>query len=613
MLNVGSTEGSCDQQALETDRIQLQDMITSLRIQLDGLKLSALTAENTKLKAQVTGKTSSGPSTSETPKVLAPGMYNLGSKYIPPPKRANWVKPTPTAFQCHIRNYRYGNPTQRFTDTNLYSITLNDMMSGINHSLLTKASSTKSWLWHRRLNHLNFGTLNELARNNLVRGLPMLKYDKDHLCPSCQLGKSKKTSHPLKAENTNTEVLHTLHMDLCGPMRTIKYQRKKYVLVILDDYTRFGWVRFLRTKDETPQVIEKFIVKTQRALNATVRFVRTDNGTEFVNKTLDGWFESVGISHETSVPRSPQQNGVVERRNRTLMEAARTMLIFAKAPLFLWAEALKGKKPNLYQYFSVFGSLCYPTNDYDDVGKLKAKADIDFSRSALLKDPEPPSVPPPKKQVLEELACHVPENRQEGSNNEDALPDHRDPTYAYVDVRAQNQDLLITIYELNNKLRTVDKGKIVNTKFDKYETSGTILYVTPLPKNIAIKAKKLSNYKVNPNRSKPVTSHPPPKNKQGQKQNENVLARGMYRIIKIETQTPDSKTNTNVSNSTGVESSNSVRRPTSKDTKSKNRVLKNTNAKNSTTHVWKMSRSLSIDSNNCETMNSTISHVNKSV
>ncbi|GJZ79865.1 retrovirus-related pol polyprotein from transposon TNT 1-94 [Tanacetum coccineum] len=214
-----------------------------------------------------------------------------------------------------------------------------------------------------------------------------------------KLGKSKKASHPLKTENTNTEVLHTLHMDLCGPMRTESINGKKYVLVIVDDYTRFGWVRFLRTKDETPQVIEKFIVKTQRALNATVRFVRTDNGTEFVNKTLDGWFESVGISHETSVPRSPQQNGVVERRNRTLMEAARTMLIFAKAPLFLWAEAvatacytlnrslvhtlhgktyyelLKGKKPNL-QYFRVFGSLCYPTNDYDDVGKLKAKADI---------------------------------------------------------------------------------------------------------------------------------------------------------------------------------------------------------------------------------------------
>ncbi|GJU53848.1 retrovirus-related pol polyprotein from transposon TNT 1-94 [Tanacetum coccineum] len=300
---------------------------------------------------------------------------------------------------CHIRNYDMVDLLKGSRSTNLYSISLNDMMSASPVCLLTKASSTKSWLWHRRLNHLNFGTLNELARKNLVRGLPMLKYDKDHLCPSCQLGKSKKASHPLKTENTNTEVLHTLHMDLCGPMRTESINGKKYVLVIVDDYTRFGWVRFLRTKDETPQVIEKFIVKTQRALNATVRFVRTDNGTEFVNKTLDGWFESVGISHETSVPRSPQQNGVVERRNRTLMEAARTMLIFAKAPLFLWAEAvatacytlnrslvhtlhgktyyelLKGKKPNL-QYFRVFGSLCYPTNDYDDVGKLKAKADI---------------------------------------------------------------------------------------------------------------------------------------------------------------------------------------------------------------------------------------------
>ncbi|GKD10121.1 retrovirus-related pol polyprotein from transposon TNT 1-94 [Tanacetum coccineum] len=89
-------------------------------------------------------------------------------------------------------------------------------------------------------------------------------------------------------------------MDLCGPMRTESINGKKYVLVTVDDYTRFGWVRFLRTKDETPQVIEKFIVKTQRALNATVRFVRTDNGTEFVNKTLDGWFETVGINRITN-------------------------------------------------------------------------------------------------------------------------------------------------------------------------------------------------------------------------------------------------------------------------------------------------------------------------
>ncbi|GJU98450.1 retrovirus-related pol polyprotein from transposon TNT 1-94 [Tanacetum coccineum] len=188
-------------------------------------------------------------------------------------------------------------------------------------------------------------------------------------------------------------------MDLCGPMRVESINGKKYILVIVDDYTRFGWVGFLRTKDETPEVIKKFIILTQRSLNATVRYLRTDNGTEFVNKTLTEFCESVGITHNTSVPRTPQQNDVVERWNRTLMEVARTMLIFAKAPMFLWAEAvatacytlnrslvhtlhgktyyelLKGKKPEV-KCFWVFGSLCYPTNDYDDLGKLKAKADI---------------------------------------------------------------------------------------------------------------------------------------------------------------------------------------------------------------------------------------------
>nr|GEX19625.1 uncharacterized mitochondrial protein AtMg00810-like [Tanacetum cinerariifolium] len=143
--------------------------------------------------------------------------------------------------------------------------------------------------------------LNELARNDLVRGLPKLKYDKDHLCPSCQLGKSKKSSHPLKTVNTNTEILNTLHMDLCGPMRIESINKKKYILVIVDDYTRFGWVRFLRTKDETPEVIKKLIVTTQHALNATIYYVRTDNEMEFVNKTLTEFFESVGITYNTSI------------------------------------------------------------------------------------------------------------------------------------------------------------------------------------------------------------------------------------------------------------------------------------------------------------------------
>ncbi|GKF45668.1 retrovirus-related pol polyprotein from transposon TNT 1-94, partial [Tanacetum coccineum] len=109
-------------------------------------------------------------------------------------------------------------------------------------------------------------------------------------------------------EDTNQEKLYLLHMDLCGPMRVTSVNGKKYILVIVDDYSRF---------------------------KVPIRRIKTDNRTEFVNQTLREYHEKVGISHETSVARSPQQNGVIERRNHTLIKAARTMLIYAKAPLFL--------------------------------------------------------------------------------------------------------------------------------------------------------------------------------------------------------------------------------------------------------------------------------------
>nr|GFC81877.1 putative ribonuclease H-like domain-containing protein [Tanacetum cinerariifolium] len=102
---------------------------------------------------------------------------------------------------------------------------------------------------------------------------------------------------------------------------------KKYILVIVDDYSRFTWVKFLRSKDETPMFIIKFLKMIQVRLNVPVRRIRTDNGTEFVNQTLRDYYEEVGISHETSVARSPQQNGIVERRNCTLIEAAHTIRI----------------------------------------------------------------------------------------------------------------------------------------------------------------------------------------------------------------------------------------------------------------------------------------------
>nr|GEZ16212.1 hypothetical protein [Tanacetum cinerariifolium] len=225
--------------------------------------------------------------------------------------------------------------------------------------LMAHASSTKSWLWHQHLSHLNFDTINNLAKHDLVTGLPKFKYHKDHLCPSCEQGKSKRASHLPKPFPNSRQRLHLLHMDLCGPMKIASINGKWYVLVIVDDYSRYTWVHFLRSKDEAPEVIQTFLKKIIVLLQ------------------------------------------VVERRNQTLVEAARTMLIFYRTPLFLWAEAIatacftqnrsiihrhfnktsyefiNGRKPDI-SFPYVFGALCYPKNDHEDIGKLGAKGDISF-------------------------------------------------------------------------------------------------------------------------------------------------------------------------------------------------------------------------------------------
>lgn len=185
---------------------------------------------------------------------------------------------------CFVRELDGIDLLKRSRGTNLYTISIEDIMRSSSICLLSKASKTKSWFWHRRLNHLNFGTINELTRKDLVRGTPRLKYEKYHLCSACQLGKSKKHTHKPKLANSITEVLHTLHMDLCGPMRVQSINGKRYILVIVDDYSRFTWVKFLRSKDETPEIIIKLIKQLQLRLNKTVRIIRTDNGTDFVNK-----------------------------------------------------------------------------------------------------------------------------------------------------------------------------------------------------------------------------------------------------------------------------------------------------------------------------------------
>nr|GEV09524.1 integrase, catalytic region, zinc finger, CCHC-type, peptidase aspartic, catalytic [Tanacetum cinerariifolium] len=234
---------------------------------------------------------------------------------------------------CFIRDLEGVDLISRSCDTNYYTISLDDMLNSSPICLLSKASKTKSWLWHRRLSHLNFGTLNKLAKDGLAQGILRLKFQKDHLCSACALGKSKKSSHQPKAKDTNQEKLYILHMDLYGPMRVPRINWKRYMLVIVNDYSKFTW------------------------------------------------------------------NGVVERQNQIIVEAARTILIFSKDPLFLWAEAINtacytqncslihhGYNKTPYElmqhkkldlsFLHIFGSLCYPINDHKDLGKFDAKSDI---------------------------------------------------------------------------------------------------------------------------------------------------------------------------------------------------------------------------------------------
>ncbi|GKB97610.1 retrovirus-related pol polyprotein from transposon TNT 1-94, partial [Tanacetum coccineum] len=180
------------------------------------------------------------------------------------------------------------------------------------------------------------------------------KYGKDHLCSACERGKSKKASHPPKLIPSDYSKLELLHMDLCGPMRVASVNGKKYILMIVDDFSRFTWVYFLRSKDETPEIIKKFIAQAQLNYKAKVCKIRTDNGTEFKNATLKAYYEKLAVATACFT----QNRSIINTRHN-------------KTPY----ELLRGRKPNV-EYFHVFGSLCYLTNDHDDLGKMKPKADI---------------------------------------------------------------------------------------------------------------------------------------------------------------------------------------------------------------------------------------------
>ncbi|GJZ30129.1 putative ribonuclease H-like domain-containing protein [Tanacetum coccineum] len=224
---------------------------------------------------------------------------------------------------------------------NMYSFNLENIVpSGGLACLIAKATIDESNKWHRRLGHVNFKNLNKLVKGNLVRGLPSKIFQNDHTCVACQKGKQHKASCKAKSVSSISHSLQLLHMDLFGPTSVRSLNHKTYCLVITDDFSRFSWVFFLRTKDETSGILKDFIRQIENQLNQKVKTIRCDNGTEFKNKDFIEFCGSKGIKREYSNARTPQQNGVAERKNRTLIEAARTMLADSFLPNTFWAEAV---------------------------------------------------------------------------------------------------------------------------------------------------------------------------------------------------------------------------------------------------------------------------------
>ncbi|GJR76983.1 putative ribonuclease H-like domain-containing protein [Tanacetum coccineum] len=224
---------------------------------------------------------------------------------------------------------------------NMYSVDLKNIVykEGLT-CLFAKATSDESKLWHRRLGHINFKTMNKLVKENLVRGLPSNFFENDQTCVACQKGKQHRASCKSKTVSSISQPLHILHMDLFGPTFVKSLMKKMYCLVVIDDYSRFSWVLFLATKDETSDILKSFITGVENLIDQKVKVIRCDNGTEFKNKEMIQFCERKCIKREFSVARTPQQNGVNERKNKTLIEAARTMLADSKLPTTFWAEAV---------------------------------------------------------------------------------------------------------------------------------------------------------------------------------------------------------------------------------------------------------------------------------
>nr|CAE03285.2 OSJNBb0046P18.1 [Oryza sativa Japonica Group] len=204
---------------------------------------------------------------------------------------------------------------------------------------LAARSAEPAWRWHARYGHLNFPALRKLVQQEMVRGLPLLQ-QVTQVCDGCLLGKQRRAAFPAQSKYCTNEHLVLVHGDLCRPIEPATPAGNRYFLLLVDDMSRYMWLTLIRSKDEAANAIKHFqaraVVETGRKLHA----LRTDRGGEFTSIEFGEYYANLGVGRKLTVPYSPQQNGVVERRNQTIVATARSMMKAKGVPGRFWGEAM---------------------------------------------------------------------------------------------------------------------------------------------------------------------------------------------------------------------------------------------------------------------------------
>ncbi|KAJ3704843.1 hypothetical protein LUZ61_008548 [Rhynchospora tenuis] len=239
----------------------------------------------------------------------------------------------------------------------------------------------KAWLWHLRFGHLNFGGLKELSKKSMVKGLPQIDHC-DKFCERCVLGKHPRSSFPIEASYHAKKPLELIRTDICGPITPNSLGKHRYFITFVNNFSRRTWVYFLKKKSEAFAVFKKFKVLVEKLNGIYIKALRSDRGCEYISKEFEYFCEEHGIRRFLTAPYSPQQNGVAERKNRTILDMVRSMLKSKNMPKEFWAEVVQcavylqnrcptaslenmtpqeawcGVKPTV-SHLKVFGSVAY--------------------------------------------------------------------------------------------------------------------------------------------------------------------------------------------------------------------------------------------------------------